>query len=484
MKFIGYFKKRFFAFGLLFLTILCFAKSSDKYGEIQSLLQKAREQLFAANAKETVVYASEAFSKSKKLDYSEGITRSALYISQGLYVVGEYRKALDYLSVAKREPFFQKNNALKAEDFRIKGRIFGALGLKKRAVTQFQKALYYAKKSPEQYKGFLLNLAYKNLAVVYNEPQETDSAYFYLNKNRALLKTLKGEQYDINKINLLTNLGNYFSGKKQYDSAYYYFNLSEQFALKSHTLYLSFNYKNLGDMELNLGNYEKAEIDFKKAEAELNKNTIANEQEFLYSSFIKLYEKTGNLQEANDYKIKLLTLKKNIENNRVNAVEYIMNSVLKEESEKNRIKNRTLIILVSGFFLLMITSVTLYFMKKQKQKNRILKEKERNEFQLQRKVNDAFEEVVDLARKNRPEFFSRFQEIYPDFVEKILSVNSGLRTSELTLCAYIFLGFNTKDIALFTNRSVSTIRNRKYSLRKKLHIPTDESLDIWIKNLP
>ena len=108
MKFIGYFKNRFFAFGLLFLTILCFAKSSDKYGEIQSLLQKAREQLFAANAKETVVYASEAFSKSKKLDYSEGITRSALYISQGLYVVGEYRKALDYLSVAEREPFFRK----------------------------------------------------------------------------------------------------------------------------------------------------------------------------------------------------------------------------------------------------------------------------------------------------------------------------------------------------------------------------------------
>ena len=68
-------------------------------------------------------------------------------------------------------------------------------------------------------------------------------------------------------------------------------------------------------------------------------------------------------------------------------------------------------------------------------------------------------------------------------VNKLLAKESKLRISELTLCAYIYLGFNTKDIAKYTFRSMSTVKNRKNNLKKKFNLASDENLELWLKGL-
>ena len=102
---------------------------------------------------------------------------------------------------------------------------------------------------------------------------------------------------------------------------------------------------------------------------------------------------------------------------------------------------------------------------------------------LIKRVNDEFDNILDLAKKNHPNFYTRFQEYYPSFQSKLLERNPGLQTSELSLLAYIYLDFQTKEIADYTFKSTKTIQNRKHLLRKKLNIPSGEDFYIWLKNV-
>ena len=115
--------------------------------------------------------------------------------------------------------------------------------------------------------------------------------------------------------------------------------------------------------------------------------------------------------------------------------------------------------------------------------DQILSEQEEISSLLQKQVNDAFDELIVLAKENQPNFYTRFQEVYPLFQTRLLYKCQDLQVSELTLCAYIYLDFSSKEIAEYTFKSVRTVQNRKYSIRKKLGISTDEDIHAWMKNV-
>ncbi|MDN3692455.1 tetratricopeptide repeat protein [Chryseobacterium tructae] len=110
-----------------------------------------------------------------------------------------------------------------------------------------------------------------------------------------------------------------------------------------------------------------------------------------------------------------------------------------------------------------------------------IKEREETIGELQRKVNDSFSELINLAKNNSPYFFCRFQEVYPDFCTKMLEINPMLKSSELIFCAYIYLRFSTKEIAEYTFKAIKTIENNRYNLRKRLRLAPQEDLMIWIR---
>ncbi|MGM1430090.1 helix-turn-helix transcriptional regulator [Sphingobacterium lactis] len=119
---------------------------------------------------------------------------------------------------------------------------------------------------------------------------------------------------------------------------------------------------------------------------------------------------------------------------------------------------------------------------KYKDNKQLLNKQEQEAKVLLVKVNDAFEEVIQLARSNHPNFYVRFQECYPQFEPKLLRLNPNLQNSELTLLAYIYLNFQTKEIADYTFKSVKTIQNRKHLLRKKLNIQPSVDLYVWLRS--
>ena len=91
--------------------------------------------------------------------------------------------------------------------------------------------------------------------------------------------------------------------------------------------------------------------------------------------------------------------------------------------------------------------------------------------------------VTILAKNDNIVFYNKFQEVYPNFSNKLKRIAPTLVLTELQLCAYLKLNFTTKAIAIYTKSSVESINQKKYRLRKKLNIPSDEDMNIWMGNI-
>ena len=97
--------------------------------------------------------------------------------------------------------------------------------------------------------------------------------------------------------------------------------------------------------------------------------------------------------------------------------------------------------------------------------------------------NEKFIQLNELARANSPGFLTLFQELYPNFMPKILDIDPKTNITELRFYAYLFLNFSTKDIAQFTNTSIRTVQTKKSNIRKKLNIPSGEDVYLWFGKL-
>lgn len=93
----------------------------------------------------------------------------------------------------------------------------------------------------------------------------------------------------------------------------------------------------------------------------------------------------------------------------------------------------------------------------------------------------TLDELYESAKSRDPNFYNKFQIFYPDFFKKLTEFNSDLQKNELHILAYIYLNFETKQIADILYLSPKTIQNKKYNIRKKLNMQTNEDMYIWLK---
>ncbi|AKK74984.1 hypothetical protein OK18_16055 [Chryseobacterium gallinarum] len=142
----------------------------------------------------------------------------------------------------------------------------------------------------------------------------------------------------------------------------------------------------------------------------------------------------------------------------------------KEDSEKHKNKMQWVVFLSLAVFALSGTYAwrIISSLRKRKRDLKIEAEKLRNRMDSKKQ-----EEIIELARKNDPEFLTRFREIYPEFIDKLLMINPDLENSELTFCAMLKLHFTSKEIASYTLVQHRTVQQKKYRIRKRLNIPTE-----------
>ena len=94
--------------------------------------------------------------------------------------------------------------------------------------------------------------------------------------------------------------------------------------------------------------------------------------------------------------------------------------------------------------------------------------------------------VINLINKNLNDtddwklFEKSFNSIDKDFINKLKANHSQLTSNDLRLCTYLRLNLSSKEIAPLFNISYRSVEVKRYRLRKKLNLASDQSLSDYI----
>ena len=76
-----------------------------------------------------------------------------------------------------------------------------------------------------------------------------------------------------------------------------------------------------------------------------------------------------------------------------------------------------------------------------------------------------------------------FSQIYPRFIEEIQKVNNKISSNEIRHCTYIKMGLTNNEIANMLHLSPKTVEVTKYRIKKKLNLPSEDSLTDYLRSL-
>lgn len=475
-------KISFVFISFLFSTVLF---SQKKHQQIEALLDSAYQNAIEVKYTKSIAFAKEALDKSRESKYEYGIAYSCFYIAQAIYELGRYKSSLKYLELVEKSLYYDSDPFLKYEVHRVRSRVYGATLLFEKSVKEQKKGLLYVEltRRSESEKKILTSLAYDNILNTFLIEKKLDSAFVYVEKNRKLLLTLDESMIYPYLINLYTTMGDLYAERSDYNKAIVFFEKTESIINKYQYNYRSSLYIKWGDMEFMRNNVDASLGYYQRALKSLEEYRFEHDLAIVYEKLAAVYELKGKNLEAKENRLKFLELDNKIKREQFESSQYVLNSILKDTQKKHKNSRKQLIVV-----LVFIIAVTLFFLVlylKVKRKNKKVvyqsKQKEVTIEQLQHKVSEVSDELIRLAINNSPEFWNRFQEVYPDYLKKMILLNSDLTVQELIITAYHYLGFSTKDIAKNTFKTKRTIEGIRYRLRKKLDLPHDENFILWIR---
>lgn len=76
-----------------------------------------------------------------------------------------------------------------------------------------------------------------------------------------------------------------------------------------------------------------------------------------------------------------------------------------------------------------------------------------------------------------------FEEVHPEYLKKLSLAYPKLSDNDIRLCAYIFLGMSTKEIAALTYHEVRSIESSRNRLRKKLGLEAGTDMKAFLMSL-
>jgi len=273
-----------------------------------------------------------------------------------------------------------------------------------------------------------------------------------------------------------SNLAGFYKDTEQQDSAKYYAKLSHSMDTifgRNDIRYI--NLWVLGVVELKNQNYNTALHYLKQAEKlEGHKNHLNIEE--LYGDIITVYTKLQQEDSAKLYKVKKDALKFSISVSQNKS----LHKLLKDKDSsgyKKYIYIFSFILIVTGAFLFLVI-----------RKNRILRKQERASRQYLEKTSKNpsgadYSRLLEILKRNESTFMTYFTEVFPEFPSKIKVINPKISISDIEFCALLKLKIPTKDIAKYQFLEPQSVRNKKYRIRKKLHIPKEDNIYQFFEEL-
>jgi DNA-binding CsgD family transcriptional regulator len=115
--------------------------------------------------------------------------------------------------------------------------------------------------------------------------------------------------------------------------------------------------------------------------------------------------------------------------------------------------------------------------------NQKLESIEENPESLKRRLNEMKRIIDSHINSDDNTFEIQIDQLHQKFYETLRKEFSDLTRYDLRLCAYIKIGFDSKEIADLLNIKPSSVYISRSRLRKKLNIETDEDLHSYLNSI-
>lgn len=481
-------------FSLILIGISCKDSKQDNNDKIDVLLEKCEYNTKKLNYRELIKYAKDAESLALETNNDKKLDKIYLYMADGLSGLRLQKECFYYLNKIVEKDFEKKDKILQAKVYQLYAYNYHILGMGNQNLEYNEKVVNILSSAKTNSEIFLLAKSYGALCYYYYGINDMKSSRYYHRKWEQTLRRLPESETVFEMVDVIRFKGYSLLGKGKAENE-----LAMSFFKDTYKLKKKYNHPNFFREYASFGDYYYTNGDKKTAlEYYLIAEKISKKENFqLYDNYEVNRTLESIYEEFHNTEKQIFYLKKNIrfndslkvvfKNNREFAVGMMMGKKVKEISYLER----NYILFISTIFVVIIIggSFLYHYLKKRNsektkklliQKENMIHEKEVENLELKQKVNESFDEVIKLAKDNNPEFLTRFQEIYPEFYQKLSAIEPKLLTTETKLCATMFLGFSTKDISEYEFVTVKAVQHRKFRLRKKLNIPSDLDIITWI----
>jgi tetratricopeptide (TPR) repeat protein len=446
-----------------------------------------------------------------EIDESDGLYPELLFV-RGLQK-GEdasYSAAIgDLLEAEKR--------VLARKDQEPLGRIYNSLAGNFKDLEDIRNAKTYYEKAKKAFEdqGNALSvvMVYNNLGGVYRKLNVLDSALYVYREASQLLEGLNNPfllaQNTMNVGNVYEQMGNLDQAEASFLRC---LQLSQSSKLQYGVLLSS----------LNLGNLYRLKKEHVKSKEWLNKALelstsmgLAKEKGLVIERLSWLARDTNNYEEAYAQSVVAAAIQDSLASESVKKEVQALQEKFQNEKTQNEILNlesqnlkSTLWLLAAGIGILALVIFVLFVLYRQK---RLLNEKliaEARQQELSRAIQTKDLELTAQAlqilqikklldeqtaaglldeeegngiKRETFEFLqteleNRITESNGDFFKNLLAAYPDLKPTELKLCSYLRLNLSTKELAEVLNKSVRTIENTRFSIRKKMGLGPEDNL--------
>lgn len=346
------------------------------------------------------------------------------------------------------------------------------------AIKEFEKGMnVLSKTNPNDNRTLFskINL-YFTVNDVYIETKRPYKALDNLFQAQKLIRKIK-DSATKNEMQILnfSNMGQIYSLMNS-DSAKYYVKKSMEIIPKGfeNGPYVFSNYLTLGEVYRKEKKYNVAYENYKKAEISKSEKLSLIWQEILYRGLAETSYKLGKTNDYNKYDLLLKKTQLSISENKNRSLHNIINRKLLEDDNKS--KN---ILIISSSIILICLAGLFYF--KIKNQRLVIKEEKSLE-NLQAKYGIINKDLLLMLENNDIAFMASFNNVFPSFTNKLLTINPTLAQSEIEFCSFLKLNLSSKEIARIKNIEPKTVQNKKNRIRKRLNIPQNTDIYHWFNN--
>lgn len=445
-------------------------------------------------SKEVLRICTEIYYQSKEIDYTNGMIQADLKMSEVYLNEQNYKDAFEKIMQGKSLAKKDDNHYLLSMFLIQEAVVYSELGYIKKSQKALSNSLLLLNKIPvkESYliKGLVDRTKAKNIRAA---GSTEDSALVYLYRGYEEIRKMSNKSpYKKVFLSLFaTDLAEEYYLRNDLSKSEMYLNEFKKIMSQEKDQSEFIHYYILkGNIENKKHNYTQS-LDF------FNKALEINQKYKIYTLTLKdIYSgKADAYLGLKDFKNQAAysTKAKKITDSIVTADREFLNRTIDFNENEESIPDKENInyYLVAGI-LIVLAGLTFYITHRKKPNKATVEEKLPEQdpkpmiiyenARIETEV-EVLRELVQLAKNDDKSFLLRFSEAFPAFNQKLISINPQLTHSDLEYCALIKLKFDTKEIARYKNVTINSVVSKKYRIRKKLNISTDENMYTWMLNI-